>query len=109
MTTKTKPGVVCAKCGELNPPGTNVCTKCGSRTYIACHRCGHSNERVATHCVECGHRLHRPVLRRLRKRLFGQRPKVTPFQIVLLVVFVLAAYKVVVYLAEYRPPAYQGE
>ena len=109
MTTKTKPGVVCAKCGELNPPGKNTCSRCGARTYISCPHCGHANERAKTVCGECGRRLHRSPWRRWRKRLFGQRPKITPFQILLLLFFVLLAYKTIIFFAEYRPPVYQGE
>ena len=41
--------------------------------------------------------------------MFGANPKITPFQILLLIVFVLVAYKGIVFLAEYKAPAYQGE
>src|SRR5690348_1701503 len=98
MTSKSKPAVRCAKCGEVNPPGTNLCVKCGARTYISCHHCGHSNERSAKQCSKCGHRLHRSLWRRWRKRLFGEHPKITPVQIILLIVFVAVAYKVIIYL-----------
>lgn len=108
-TGSTKPPVECAKCGHLNSAGTNSCVRCHSRIYIACHRCGHSNARVASQCSSCGHRLHRPFWRRLRRKLFGRNPKITPFQIILLLIFVFLGYKVIVYLAEYKPPVYQGE
>ena len=45
----------------------------------------------------------------MRRRVFGRNPKITPFQIVLLIAFVMIAYKVIIYILEYRPPAYLGE
>lgn len=65
--------------------------------------------RVAVRCSYCGHRLHRSLWSRVKKRVFGRNPKITPFQIVLLVVFVLLAYKIIVYLVERKPPTYTGE
>ncbi len=106
---KVQREVTCAKCGRRNPARTNMCQQCGARLYISCHHCGHSNLRAASHCTECGNRLHRSLWRRMRKRLFGRNPKITPLQILLLIVFVFFAYKVIVYLAEYKPPAYEAQ
>lgn len=98
----------CAKCGHSNAGGLNHCTSCGARLYISCHNCGHSSARIATRCGKCGSRLHRSFWRRLEKRFFGSRAKITPLQIFLLVVVSYMAYKVIIYLAEYRPPSYDG-
>ena len=106
---KTKSPVECAKCGHSNTPGINHCEQCGARLYIACHHCGHSTVRVASLCANCGHRLHRSIWSRVRRRVFGRNPKITPFQIILLIALVIAAYKVIVYIAEYKPPSYLGE
>lgn len=109
LAEKNKAPVECAKCGHVNTPGSNHCAQCGSRLYISCHNCGHSTVRVASRCAHCGHRLHRSLWSRTRRRVFGRNPKMTPFQIVLLIVFVIVAYKVIVYIVEYRPPSYVGE
>lgn len=109
MSSHATRELACAKCGHLNKAGHNHCTKCGARMYISCHNCGHSNPRVASRCGQCGRRLHRSLWRRINKRVFGQHPKVTAFQIILLIVFVALGYKTVVYLVEYKPPVYQGE
>jgi len=106
---KGKAPVECAKCGQANAAGTNHCVQCGSRLYISCHNCGHSTVRSASRCGYCGHRLHRSMWSRVRRRVFGRNPKITPFQIVLLIAFVLIAYKVITYIVEYRPPSYVGE
>ena len=109
LKEKSKPHLACAKCGYLNMPRTNHCSQCGSRLYISCHNCGHSIERIASRCVHCGHRLHHSLWSRVRRRVFGRNPKITPFQIVLLIAFVMIAYKVIIYILEYRPPADLGE
>ena len=106
---KSKPPLACAKCGHSNKAGRNHCEQCGSRLYITCHNCGHSTARVAAKCGFCGHRLHHSVWSRVRRRIFGRNPKITPFQVALLVAFVLIAYKVLIYIAEYRAPTYVGE
>lgn len=100
--------VACAKCGHVNGGGRNHCIQCGARLYISCHACGHSNERSAQNCGHCGHRLHRHWWHRVRKRVFGTTPKITPFQILLLIIFVYFTYKVIIYLVEYEPPSYEG-
>jgi uncharacterized membrane protein YvbJ len=104
-------GVACAKCGQHHTSRVNLCDRCGARLYIACRRCGHANQRVLAHCTECGQRLHRSPLswNRIRKRLFGSRSKITLLQIILLAVSVVFTYKAIVYLAEYKPAAYESE
>jgi uncharacterized membrane protein YvbJ len=109
VSEKSKAPVECAKCGHTNAPGTNHCVLCGSRLYISCHNCGHSTMRVASRCGHCGHRLHRSLWNRAQRRFFGRNPKITPFQIILLIAFVVVAYKVIVYIVEYRPPTFVGQ
>lgn len=109
LAEKSKGPVECTKCGHSNAAGTNHCVQCGSRLYISCHNCGHSTVRSASRCGNCGHRLHRSLWRRVRRRVFGRNPKITPFQILLLIAFVLVAYKLITYIVEYKPPSYIGE
>lgn len=106
---KRKTPVVCAKCGRSNRSGTNQCVQCGARLYISCHHCGHSIARVVARCANCGHRLHHSLWSRVRRHVFGRNPKITPFQIALLIAFVIAAYKVITYIVEYQPPSRLGE
>jgi hypothetical protein len=104
---KAERGVLCAKCEHLNPSGLLSCEFCGSRLFIKCRSCGQTNHRVAGRCTQCGHRMHRSwwrsKLRRVERKIFGRRPKITWFQIALLVVSVYAAYKVILMVVEYRP------
>jgi hypothetical protein len=92
--------VTCAKCEHVNPPGARRCVRCGEHLFISCHRCGEKNERFRTRCASCGQRLHRSVWRRWRKKLFPERMKIKPFEIVLLIVAVIVTYKVIIKLAE---------
>ena len=73
--------------------------------WVVCHHCGHRNRRVDSHCLECAGRLHRSLLKRASKKLFGNRGNITAWQIAALVIAVWVAYKVVIFFAEYRPPA----
>lgn len=108
-TTKSSgKAVLCAKCEHLNPAERRECGACGSRLYVTCRRCGESNQRVASRCTSCGHRLHRSWLKsrlkKLEKKVFGRRPKITLWQIILLVVAVYATYKIIIRIVEYEAP-----
>jgi len=94
----------CAKCGHVNPPGSNTCEQCQAHLWVVCHHCGYRNRRVDPRCVECGFRLHRSLWRRLSKKFFPNR-KIAAWQIVLLLIAVWVAYKLIVFFAEYRVPA----
>lgn len=100
----TKP-VICAKCRHENPPGSNTCGKCQAHLWVVCHHCGQRNCRADSQCAECGGRLHRSALKRVSKRLFGDRQKVSAWQIGLLVVAVWFAYRMIIYFSSYQPPA----
>jgi hypothetical protein len=104
-TGKSRSGVLCAKCDHLNPPGASQCTACGSHLHVTCTGCGQRNPRVLARCPKCGRRLHRSRWRRLKRKFFNKRWKVTPLQIILLVVLVLVAYKLIILLVEYKPTA----
>ena len=100
--------VRCTKCGTTNPGAYNSCGQCGARLYIVCHECGYSNERGSHRCEHCSQRLHRSWWKRVRVLVFGARPKITLWQLVLLAVSVYVGYKLIVYLAEYRAPPPDG-
>ena len=97
-----QPELKCAKCGHSNSGKSNHCTKCGGRMYIRCHSCGHSSLRAAAKCSECGHQLHRSTWKRLQRKVFGGKAGITPFQVFLLVVCAVIAYRVIVFLVEFR-------
>ena len=102
---KAEPDVPCAKCDELNPSDKHVCRVCGAHLYVSCHNCGQINPRVSPRCSQCGQRLHRSFVRKWQKKFFTKtRGKISPFQIALLVIAVAVAYKIIVMIAEYRPP-----
>lgn len=99
-------GILCPKCEHLSPPGTGTCGRCGAHLHITCNKCGQRSPRVFERCSSCGHRLHRSLASRFQRRLRKLLPKrVKPLHLALLVIGILVAYKVVVFLAEYRPPA----
>ena len=108
VPTAARKGVLCYKCEHLNAAELKSCEYCGARLYITCRHCGATNQRVATRCTGCSRRLHRSWFksrfRRIEKTVFGRRPKITWFQLVLLALFVYAAYKVIVRIVEYEPP-----
>ena len=103
--SKVENGVPCAKCGHENSRNANVCSGCQAHLWVVCHHCGKRNRRSDNHCVECSHRLHRSIWRRVSKKLTGDRRNISLWQIVLLIVAVWCVYKVIIYFAEYRPPA----
>jgi predicted amidophosphoribosyltransferase len=92
-------GVVCAKCAQLNPNGRKICESCGAHLFVTCQTCGHRNQRVAPQCSHCGTRLHRSVWRRWRKKLLTERGLLKPLQLLLILLVALAAYLIIVKLA----------
>lgn len=97
-------GILCAKCDHLNPGGSNTCGFCGSHLHISCSKCGHRNARVLARCTQCGHRLHRSLWRRWQRKFLKNGQKVKPLYVALLIIAILVTYKVIIKLAEYRPP-----
>lgn len=95
------PEIVCAKCRDANPSGSNTCQRCGAHLWVACHNCGSRNQRIETECGECGHRLHRSRWKSVSKRMFGNRRHVQVWQVGLLIVGVWLAYRAIVFLAEF--------
>ncbi len=102
--SKAERGLPCAKCRRLNAAAAKVCQYCGAHLFVTCPDCGHRNERALARCGSCGRRLHRSWWRRFRKRLFLKSQNVTPLQLALLVLGVLAAFGLIVLLAEFRLP-----
>lgn len=98
-------GVACPKCEHVNPAEKHTCRLCGSHLHISCKKCGARNPRVRSTCTECGQRLHRSIWKKFDRRFKNlTKGKVKVLHIALLVGAVLLAYKVIVMLAEYRPP-----
>lgn len=53
----TEKKVICEKCGETYPDGTNFCPKCGGKTkpvVKTCHKCGATLMEGAAFCHKCG-------------------------------------------------------
>lgn len=96
--------VRCAKCEYLNPHGSNVCGRCRAHLYVNCHHCGHRNQRAFALCAHCGQHLHRSLWRRWRKKLLPDDRLVKPWQVGLLILAVLLAYKIIVKVAEMQAP-----
>lgn len=94
--------ITCAKCGHVNPHASNTCERCQAHMWVSCRHCGHRNTRAEEHCTECGQRLHRSALKKLRKKLGGGTAKFRWWYIPLLVAAVSLAYKVIVFLVEFR-------
>jgi hypothetical protein len=99
-SSKSTADVKCAKCGTLNSYRRNACKQCEAHLWVVCHHCGSRNPRVSSRCSECFGRLHRSLWRKFSKAFFPDRGKLKPLHIVLLIIAVLAAYKVIVHLAE---------
>ncbi len=99
--------VPCAKCEEMNPGGSSRCGFCGAHLYVSCHHCGHSNQRVFSRCTHCGERLHRSLWRRWRKKLFPDRSKLTPFQLLALIIGVVVTYLIILKLTNLTPSSTQ--
>ena len=46
--------VICGACGQENPPGSTVCSKCHRQLIIICPRCGARNDNITKSCIKCG-------------------------------------------------------
>ncbi len=92
--------VTCFACEHPNPAETRRCERCGKQLYIICNDCGQKNERSRWECTKCGHRLHRTLLRRLRRKLLPKDSKIKPLEIGLLIIAVWVTYKIIVFIAE---------
>lgn len=104
-STAVEAQVRCAKCGRSNNASLRYCTNCGGKLYISCKQCRHRNVRASNHCEKCGTRLHHSLFRKLSRRLNARnRFKITPLELVLLVLAVYFTYKVIVRIAEMEPP-----
>src|SRR5262249_39499080 len=90
----------CPKCRETNPPGRNTCQSCGSHLFVSCRDCGERNPRSRSRCSACGRRLHRPWFQKILTRKLGKSVKVTPLQLIFLVVAVAIGYKVIIFFIE---------
>lgn len=99
-SSKSVAEVKCAKCGTLNSSRRNACKQCEAHLWVVCHHCGSRNPRANSRCSDCLGRLHRSLWRKFSKSLFPDRGKLKPLHIILLIIAVLAAYKVIVHLAE---------
>ena len=51
-----KGGIVCPKCGTVNPPGAKFCYNCGTPLTKKCPKCGHDVPLNANFCPFCGYR-----------------------------------------------------
>jgi len=92
--------VRCPKCRQANPAGRNTCESCGAHLYVSCRDCGERNARSRSRCSACGRRLHRPLIQKLLTRKLGRTVKVTPLQLIFLVVAVAIGYKVIIFFIE---------
>ncbi len=100
-TTADRQKVTCSKCNHRNTGDQDTCAKCGAGLYVRCLQCGQRNPRAAARCEKCDSRLRRSTGRRwsglLKKTPFR---KVKFWHLFLLVVGVVAAYEVIVRLAQ---------
>lgn len=99
----------CPKCQEVNGPGRNTCEHCGSHLYVSCRDCGERNERVRSRCAACGRRLHRPFFQKILHRKLGKSVKITPLQLIFLVIVVAIGYKVIIMFIESLSQSSGGE
>ena len=98
-------GVLCAKCNHLNRPGASKCSRCESHLYVKCNDCGARTERVHSRCQSCGRRLHKSFFEKMNSRMFRQNARVTPIQLVLLLIFAAVAFYCVMIIERVRLPS----
>ncbi len=89
-------GILCPKCSHVNRPGSTKCSRCEAHLHIKCNDCGATNERAHSRCRECGRRLHKGALEKINRRLFQNSRKVSPWQVILIIVVVAAIFGLVV-------------
>ena len=56
--------------------------------------------RSHTRCSACGRRLHRPLLQKIFTRKLGRTTKITPLQLLFLLIAVTIGYKAIVFFVE---------
>jgi hypothetical protein len=100
-------GILCAKCSHVNRAGSTKCSRCESHLHIKCNDCGTRNERFHTRCQTCGRRLHRSFFEKLGAGGFKRQTRVTPLQIVLLLIFAAVAFYCVVIMQHVQLPPVQ--
>jgi hypothetical protein len=77
--------------------------------YVSCRDCGERNLRSQTRCSACGRRLHRPLLQKIFTLKLGRTTKVTPLQLLLLVIAVAFGYKAIVFFVETLSRTREGD
>jgi len=92
---RTSKGILCPKCSHVNKPGSTKCSRCESHLHIKCNDCGATNERSHSRCQECGRRLHKSTIEKMNAKMFKNGAKVTPWQVVLLVLVVTVLFLIV--------------
>ena len=92
--------VRCPKCRQPNSGGRNTCESCGAHLYVSCRDCGERNPRSRSRCSACGRRLHRPWFQKILTQKLGKSVKVTPLQLIFLVLAVAIGYKVIIFFIE---------
>ena len=65
---KDPPGVLCAKCEHLNPPGSTTCESCQASLFRTCPKCGKPYQQAYSRCIHCGNRDHHASPRRHGRR-----------------------------------------
>lgn len=100
--------VLCAFCRTPNPANSYRCARCNARLYLCCERCGERNERNRARCAHCGHSLKSSRLRRLTKKLLGDRTRRRILIELLLVILVLGLLFVVCAMLAGKSPPHEG-
>jgi hypothetical protein len=90
----------CPKCQKKATTRRGTCEFCGVHLFIACRDCGHRNERSRRRCTGCGRCLHKSWIQKALTRRLGKATRITPLQVVLLIVAVAIGYKAVIYFVE---------
>lgn len=98
-------GVLCAKCDFVNPHGSTKCEECESHLYIKCRECGAHTERFHSRCPECRRSLHKSFLEKMNSRMFNSRARVTPLQVILLLIFAALAFYCVIIMERLKLPS----
>lgn len=101
---KSVKGILCAKCNHVNRAGSTKCSRCESHLHIKCNDCGARNERIYSRCQTCGRRLHKSTFEKINARMFMHTAKITPVQMLLLIVTVAIVVFVVISLNHVKLP-----
>jgi hypothetical protein len=103
---KGSKGILCRKCNHLNRGTATKCSRCDSHLHIKCKKCGGRNERIHDNCHSCGQVLHESAYEKLNDRFFAHKPRVTPMQIVWLLVFAAVAFYFVMMIDDIKFPIF---